>query len=70
MESLPGQLMQMEADRDALIEAMSAPDYYSSHSPQEIKEQTEAIEKLNIEINAGYERWDELENKKALAEQP
>ena len=69
LESLPGQLMQMEADRDALIEAMSAPDYYSSHSPQEIKEQTEAIEKLNIEINAGYERWDELENKKALAEQ-
>ena len=69
LESLPGQLMQMEADRDALIEAMSAPDYYSSHSPQEIKEQTEAIEKLNIKINAGYERWDELENKKALAEQ-
>ena len=50
LESLPGQLMQMEADRDALIEAMSAPDYYSSHSPQEIKEQTEAIEKLGDTI--------------------
>lgn len=69
LENLPGQLMQMEADRDALIEAMSAPDYYSNHSAQQIKEQTEAIEKLNIEINTGYERWDELENKKALAEQ-
>lgn len=69
LESLPSQLMQMEAERDALIEAMSAPDYYSSHSAQQIKEQTEAIEKLNIEINTGYERWDELENKKALAEQ-
>ena len=69
LENLPGQLMQMEADRDALIEAMSAPDYYSNHSAQQIKEQTKAIEKLNIEINTGYERWDELENKKALAEQ-
>ena len=69
LESLPDQLMQMEADRDALIEAMSAPDYYSSHSAQQIKEQTEAIEKLNTQINAGYERWDELESKKALAEQ-
>lgn len=69
LESLPSQLMQMEAERDALIEAMSAPDYYSSHSAQQIKEQTEAIEKLNTQINAGYERWDELESKKALAEQ-
>ena len=68
LEALPEQLMQLEAQRDELISAMNAPDYYSSHSAQDIKQQTEALQNLETEISQGYQRWEELENKKALCE--
>lgn len=68
LESLPEQLMQLEAQRDALLAAMSAPDYYTTHSAQEIKEQNETVQQLEEQINLGYQRWEELEEKKALVE--
>ena len=68
LESLPEQLMQLEAQRDALLVAMSAPDYYTTHSAQEIKEQNETVQQLEEQINLGYQRWEELEEKKALVE--
>lgn len=68
LESLPEQLMQLEAQRDALLAAMSAPDYYTNHSAQEIKEQNETVQQLEKQINLGYQRWEELEEKKALVE--
>ena len=54
LESLPEQLMQLEAQRDALLAAMSAPDYYTTHSAQEIKEQNETVQQLEEQINLGY----------------
>lgn len=68
LESLPEQLMQLEAQRDALLAAMSAPDYYTTHIAQEIKEQNETVQQLEEQINLGYQRWEELEEKKALVE--
>ena len=68
LESLPEQLMLLEAQRDALLAAMSAPDYYTTHSAQEIKEQNETVQQLEEQINLGYQRWEELEEKKALVE--
>lgn len=68
LESLPEQLMQLEAQRDSLLAAMSAPDYYTTHSAQEIKEQNETVQQLEEQINLGYQRWEELEEKKALVE--
>ena len=68
LESLPEQLMQLEAQRDALLAAMSAPDYYTTHSAQEIKGQNEAVQDLDNQINRGYQRWEELEEKKTAAE--
>ncbi len=68
LEALPEHLMQLEAQRDELISAMNAPDYYSSHGAQDIKQQTEALQNLETEISQGYQRWEELENKKALCE--
>ena len=68
LESLPEQLMQLEAQRDALLAAMSAPDYYTTHSTQEIKGQNEAVQDLDNQINRGYQRWEELEEKKTAAE--
>ena len=64
LEALPEHLMQLESERDELISAMNAPDYYSSHSVLEIKAQTETLQNLETEITQGYQRWEELENKK------
>ena len=68
LETLPEHLMQLEAERDELISSMNAPDYYTSRNAQEIKEQTEFLQNLETQINQGYQRWEELENKRALAE--
>lgn len=68
LESLPEQLMQLEAQRDALLAAMSAPNYYTTHSAQEIKEQNETAQQLEVQINQRYQRWEELEEKETTAE--
>lgn len=68
LETLPEHLMQLESERDELISAMNAPDYYSSHSVLDIKTQTETLQNLETEITQGYQRWEELENKKSLCE--
>lgn len=68
LETLPERLMQLEAERDELISSMSEPNYYSTHSPHEIKEQNEKIQFLENEINQSYVRWEELENKRSLIE--
>ena len=68
LETLPEHLMQLEAKRDELISLMSESDYYSTHSPQEIKEQSEKIQFLENKINQSYLRWEELENKRSFVE--
>ena len=68
LEALPEHLMLLESERDELISAMNAPDYYSSHSVLDIKTQTETLQNLETEITQGYQRWEELENKKSLCE--
>ena len=68
LEALPEHLMQLESERDELISAMNAPDYYSSHSVLDIKTQTETLQNLETEITQSYQRWEELENKKSLCE--
>ena len=68
LETLPEHLMQLEAKRDELISLMSESDYYSTHSPQEIKEQNEKIQFLENKINQSYLRWEELENKRSFVE--
>ena len=68
LEALPERLMELEAERDELISSMNAPDYYSSHNAQDIKKQTEKLQNLESEITQGYQRWEELENKKVLCE--
>lgn len=68
LEALPELLIQMETERDALINSMSQPDYYNTHNAQEIKEQTEQVQNLEKQINQSYARWEELEHKKAMSE--
>lgn len=68
LETLPEHLMQLEGKRDELISSMNAPDYYTNHNAQEIKEQTELLQNLEAQINQGYQRWEELENKRTFIE--
>ncbi len=68
LETLPEHLMQLEAKRDELISSMNTPDYYTNHNAQEIKEQTELLQNLEAQINQGYQRWEELENKRTFIE--
>ena len=47
LETLPERLMQLEAERDELISSMSEPNYYSTHSPHEIKGENSIFRKRN-----------------------
>ena len=68
LESLPERLMQLESERDDLLGEMNSGDFYTKHEAQDIKELTERLQQLENEINQGYQRWEELESKKSLAE--
>ncbi len=68
LETLPDHLMHLESKRDDLLAEINSGDFYSKHDAQSIKEYTEQLQKLEVEINQGYQRWEELESKKALSE--
>ncbi len=68
LETLPEQIMQWEAEHEEGIAAISAPDYYTSHTPLEIKADADKLQELEDNIAKGYARWEELEAKKALIE--
>ena len=50
----------MEAERDRITSAMQDPSYYRDPKSDPQKDQRE-LEKLEIDILAAYEQWDELE---------
>ena len=68
LETLPEQIIQWEAEHEEGIAAISAPDYYTSHTPLEIKADADKLQELEDNIAKGYARWEELEAKKALIE--
>lgn len=68
LETLPDHLMHLESKRDDLLAEINSGNFYSKHDAQSIKEYTEQLQKLEVEINQGYQRWEELESKKALSE--
>lgn len=68
LETLPDQIMQWETEHEAAIAAISAPDYYTTHTPAEVKVDAERLQILETQIAEGYTRWEELEAKRALIE--
>ena len=69
LEQMPELLEQLEADREALIAQMNDPAYFSSSCAETIKLDADRLQELERVIEQKYERWDELESKKQLAEQ-
>ena len=68
LETLPERLIMLESERDDLLAEMNSGDFYTKHDAQSIKDHTERLQNLENEISQGYQRWEELENKKALSQ--
>jgi len=60
LKTLPVEIERMEAERDRITSAMQDPNYYRDPQNNPQKDQKE-LEKLEIDILAAYEQWDELE---------
>ena len=68
LEELPDLLMTLESDHEAMLAQMNDPTYFTSNSPDQIKDNADKLTLLEQRIEATYARWDELEAKKALVE--
>jgi ATP-binding cassette subfamily F protein uup len=64
LEELPGRIEALEADRQALTDAMSDPAYYR-RDPSAIAEDHARLARIEAELAAAFERWESLD---ALAE--
>jgi ATP-binding cassette subfamily F protein uup len=65
LEELPGKIESLEAESEALLAAMSRPDYHK-RSVQEQKADKERSVALPALIESMYRRWEELSDKQAL----
>ncbi len=68
LEELPDLLMTLESDHETMLAQMNDPTYFTSNSPDQIKDNADKLTLLEQRIEATYARWDELEAKKALVE--
>lgn len=66
LEALPAKIEALEAEQAALNEKLCAPDYHKSSIEQK-KADKERLERLPLEIEAAYTRWEELSQKSELA---
>lgn len=66
LAALPAQIEELEAEQEALLEAMAAPDYHASDVAR-IKADRERIDALPGILEALYARWEELEAKQEAA---
>lgn len=69
LNELPERLMNLEETRDTLLAQMNEADYFSRCTPEEIKANADKLEKLQVEIDQGYQRWEVLETKRMQSEQ-
>ncbi len=69
LNELPERLMNLEQTRDNLLEQMNEAGYFSRYTREEIKANADKLEKLQIEIDQGYQRWEVLETKRMQSEQ-
>ena len=64
LEELPELLMNLELERDDLVEKMSQADYYNNRSQDEIKSDGDRVQALEAQLEEMYARWEFLEQKK------
>lgn len=69
LSELPELLESLEAKRDSFIEQMNDAQYFTRSDAQQIKQDADSLQQLEQLIEEKYNRWDELETKKQLAEQ-
>ena len=60
LNALPRKLEKLEAEQSGLHDRMMAADYYKT-APEQIARDREMTDELIKQINACYDRWEELE---------
>jgi ATP-binding cassette subfamily F protein uup len=60
LEELPGRVESLESEIEALGQAMNDPAFFKQ-SPERIAEETARAQRLQAELEAAYQRWEELE---------
>ncbi|MEN1728532.1 MAG: ABC transporter ATP-binding protein, partial [Pseudomonadota bacterium] len=60
LEQLPGKVEALESEIEALGQAMNEPAFFKQ-APDVIAEETARAQQLQAELDAAYQRWEELE---------
>ncbi|MHC1728437.1 MAG: ATP-binding cassette domain-containing protein [Syntrophobacteraceae bacterium] len=61
LETLPGQIEQLEAEQKRLYESMAAPAFYQQSGSEEIGAALARLKSIEQELNESYQRWEALE---------
>lgn len=67
LDTLPTDIAKLEEEKDHLVELMQTMDYHAQPAEQIIKD-GQRMSEIEEELEKLYERWEELENKRALSE--
>lgn len=61
LETLPGIIDTLEAEKEALVARLSDPAFYVTGDPSAVKASADRLEALETELDAAYARWENLE---------
>jgi ATP-binding cassette subfamily F protein uup len=60
-EELPRKIEILEAEKQQLITKINSPEFYARSDTAQVMETNKRLESLESELEAAYQRWDELE---------
>jgi len=60
-EELPRRIEKMEKAKDELMALLNSPDLYKTNNPSRVLDVNNQVAALEKDLNAAYDRWDELE---------
>jgi ATP-binding cassette subfamily F protein uup len=62
LEELPKLIEDLEKEKVDIIAALSSPEFYVENNPAQVSAAAGRLENLEKELNAAYQRWEQLEN--------
>jgi len=60
-EELPRKIEKMEKEKSELMELLNSPDLYKTNNPARVLDINNQLSVLEADLEAAYDRWDELE---------
>ena len=61
LEALPGRIEAMEKEKAEILDLLGSPAFYAEGNPARVVETNARLEELERDLDAAYQRWDELE---------